>query len=129
MEKIIKAVIKVMLVALVPLTFASCELDGPLSYYEIVVNEKMIYLPVESADEIEKANKELSTVPCEKDDAIERFERICSDLQNYYDEKRGKLIWGDLNFDISLYNKTNYNGVGEGVLVKSRVITYRSDKE
>lgn len=45
MEKKIKQYIKVLLVALVPLAFTSCEINGPLSHYEIVINEQMIYIP------------------------------------------------------------------------------------
>lgn len=127
MEKRIKQYIKVLLVALVPLAFTACEINGPMSHYEIVVNEQMTFLPIESILEVETVNREFAAVPCEKVDAIERFDKFCNNLQNYYDEKRGALIWGDLNFDVCLYNKTNYNGKGEGLLVKSRVITYRCE--
>ena len=117
----------IMLAAIVPLAFTSCELDGPLSHYKIVVNDRLDYLPRESVLEIDAANKELSSVPYEKDDAIERFDIVCNNLQNYYDMHRGALIWDNLSFEVCLYNTTNGKGVGEGQLVKSRVITYRCE--
>ena len=126
MEKKIKQYIKVLLVALVPLAFTACEINGPMSHYEIVVNEKMTFLPIESIVEVETVNKEFAAVPCEKDEAIERFNEVCSNLQNYYDENRGLLIWDNLNFEMCLYNTTSDKGIGEGLLVKSRIITYYS---
>ena len=116
--------IMLMLAALVPLTFVSCELNGPLSIYEIVVNDNINYLPPETRNEIAELNQEFATNAREKEYALARFDKICNELQAYYDENRGKLIWDDLNFDISLYNTSNYRGTGEGLLVKSRIITY-----
>ena len=127
MEKKIKQYIKVLLVALVPLAFASCEINGPLSHYEIVINEKMIYIPADKQLQLAELNRELATVPYEKKDAIEIFDEFCYSLQSYYDDNQGMLIWSDLIFDVSLYNTTNYQGIGEGLLVKSHIITYRCE--
>ena len=124
MEKKIKQYIKVLLVALVPLAFAACEINGPLSHYKIVVNEKMIYIPADMQLQLAELNRELSTVPYEKKDAIERFDDFCYSLQSYYDDNQGMLIWNDLVFDVSLYNTTSDKGTGEGLLVKSHIITY-----
>ena len=126
MEKKIKQYIKVLLVALVPLAFAACEINGPLSHYEIVVNEKMIYIPADMQLQLAELNRELSTVPYDKKDAIERFDDFCYSLQSYYDDNQGMLIWSDLVFDVSLYNTTSDKGTGEGLLVKSHIITYHS---
>ena len=126
MEKKIKQYIKALLVALVPLAFASCEINGPMSHYEIVINEKMIYIPADMQLQLAELNRELSTVPYEKKDAIERFDDFCYSLQSYYDDNRGLLIWDNLNFEICLYNTTSDKGIGEGLLVKSHIITYHS---
>ena len=126
MEKKIKQYIKVLLVALVPLAFASCEINGPLSHYEIVINEQMIYIPSDMQLQLADLNREMAAVPREKKDAIELFDEFCYSLQSYYDDNQGVLIWSDLVFDVSLYNTTNYQGIGEGLLVKSRIITYHS---
>ena len=128
MEKKIKQYIKALLVALVPLAFASCELDGPLSHFEIVVNERLTYLPPETLKELTVVNSDFKANPCEKEYAVACFDKLCNDLQRYYDENQGKLIWSDLSFDIALYNKTNYQGTGEGLLVKNRVITYSNEQ-
>ena len=85
-----------------------------------------MYIPQENKLEIETVNKDFAAVPYEKDEAIERFNEVCSNLQNYYDENRGLLIWDNLNFEMCLYNTTSDKGIGEGLLVKSRIITYRS---
>ena len=127
MEKKIKQYIKVLLVALVPLAFASCEINGPLSHYEIVINEQMIYIPSDMQLQLADLNREMAAVPREKKDAIELFDEFCYSLQSYYDDNQGMLIWSDLIFDVSLYNTTNYQGIGEGLLVKSRIITYRCE--
>ena len=126
MEKKIKQYIKALLVALVPLAFASCEINGPLSHYEIVINEQMIYIPSDMQLQLADLNREMAAVPREKKDAIELFDEFCYSLQSYYDDNQGVLIWSDLIFDVSLYNTTNYQGIGEGLLVKSRIITYHS---
>ena len=126
MEKKIKQYIKALLVALVPLAFASCEINGPMSHYEIVINEKMIYIPADMQLQLAELNRELATVPYEKKDAIERFDDFCYSLQSYYDDNRGLLIWDNLNFEICLYNTTSDKGIGEGLLVKSHIITYHS---
>gem|GEM_PF-5755123 len=65
-----------------------------------------------------------AATPCEKDDAIKCFNAFCNNLQAYYDDNRGKLIWDDLKFEICLYNTTSGEGVGEGELVTSRIISY-----
>lgn len=127
MEKKIKQYIKALLVALVPLAFASCEINGPLSHYEIVINEQMIYIPSDMQLQLADLNREMAAVPREKKDAIELFDEFCNSLQSYYDDNQGVLIWSDLVFDVSLYNTTNYQGIGEGLLVKSRIITYRCE--
>ena len=127
MEKKIKQYIKALLVALVPLAFASCEINGPLSHYEIVINEQMIYIPSDMQLQLADLNREMAAVPREKKDAIELFDEFCYSLQSYYDDNQGVLIWSDLIFDVSLYNTTNYQGIGEGLLVKSRIITYRCE--
>lgn len=124
MEKKIKQYIMALLVALVPLAFSACEFNGPLSYYEIVINEKMIYIPADMQLQLAELNRELSTVPYEKKDAIELFDDFCYSLQSYYDDNQGMLIWSDLVFDVSLYNTTSDKGTGEGLLVKSHIITY-----
>ena len=126
MEKKIKQYIKVLLVALVPLAFTACEINGPMSHYEIVINEKMIYIPADKQLQLAELNRELATVPYEKKDAIELFDEFCYSLQSYYDDNQGVLIWSDLVFDVSLYNTTSDKGTGEGLLVKSRIITYHS---
>lgn len=108
----------------VTLVFFSCELDGPVSHYKIVVNDRLMYIPQENILEIETVNKEFAAVPCEKGEAIERFNEVCSNLQNYYDDNRGLLIWDNLIFEICLYNTTSDKGIGEGLLVKSHIITY-----
>ncbi len=123
----IRNMLLIMLAAIVPLAFTSCELDGPLSHFKIVVNDRLDYLPMENILEIEAMNKELSSVPYEKDDAIKCFDKVCDSLQGYYDEHRGALIWDNLDFEVCLYNTTNGKGTGEGQLVKSRVITYRCE--
>ena len=127
MEKKIKQYIKVLLVALVPLAFAACEINGPLAHYKVIVNEKMIYIPSDMQLQLAELNRELSTVPYEKKDAIERFDDFCYSLQSYYDDNQGMLIWSDLVFDVSLYNTTSDKGTGEGLLVKNRIITYRCE--
>ena len=121
MKKLLFAI----LVAILPLAFTSCKLDGPMAHYKIVVNDRLDYLPLESILELEALNKELSVVPYQKIDAVELFENYCNALQAYFDENHGKLIWDNLNIDLCLYNTTSYKGVGEGLLVESRVITYR----
>jgi hypothetical protein len=126
MEKKIKQYIKALLVALVPLAFASCEINGPLAHYKVIVNEKMIYIPADMQLQLAELNREFSTVPYEKKDAIERFDDFCYSLQSYYDDNQGMLIWGNLVFDVSLYNTTSDKGTGEGLLVKSHIITYHS---
>ena len=126
MEKKIKQYIKALLVALVPLAFASCEINGPLAHYKVVVNEQMIYIPVDMQLQLAELNREFKTVPYEKKDAIERFDDFCYSLQSYYDDNQGLLIWSDLVFDVSLYNTTSDKGTGEGLLVKSHIITYHS---
>lgn len=126
MEKKIKQYIKALLVALVPLAFASCEINGPLAHYKVIVNEKMIYIPADMQLQLAELNREFSTVPYEKKDAIERFDDFCYSLQSYYDDNQGMLIWGNLVFDVSLYNTTSGKGTGEGLLVKSHIITYHS---
>ncbi len=113
-----------MLATIMSPAFTSCELDGPVAHYQIVVNDRLTYLPQESLLELETLNKELATTPCEKDDAIKRFNAFCNNLQAYYDENRGKLIWDNLKFEICLYNTTSDKGVGDGELVTSRIITY-----
>ena len=125
MKTEIKNILFVMLAALLPLAFTSCELDGPLAHFKIVVNDRLDYLPHESVLELETLNNELASVPYEKEDALECFNKYCNRLQGYYDENRGNLIWDDLNIELCLYNTTSDKGVGEGLLVKSRVITYR----
>lgn len=127
MEKKIKQYIKALLVALLPLAFASCEINGPLAHYKVVVNEQMIYIPSDMQLQLAELNRELATVPYEKKDAIERFDEFCYSLQSYYDDNQGLLIWNDLVFDVSLYNTTSDKGVGEGQLVKSRIVTYRCE--
>ena len=126
MEKKIKQYIKALLVALVPLAFASCEINGPLAHYKVIVNEKMIYIPSDMQLQLTELNREFSTVPYEKKDAIERFDDFCYSLQSYYDDNQGMLIWGNLVFDVSLYNTTSDKGTGERLLVKSYIITYHS---
>lgn len=117
----------IMLVALLPLAFTSCEVDGPMAHYKVVVNDRLDYLPHESVLELNALNEELASVPFDKDDAIGRFNKYCNNLQNYFDENRGQLIWDDLNIELCLYNTTSGKGVGEGQLVKSRIITYRCE--
>ena len=129
MEKKIKQYIKALLVALLPLAFASCEINGPLAHYKVVVNEQMIYIPSDMQLQLAELNRELATVPYEKKDAIERFDEFCYSLQSYYDDNQGLLIWNDLVFDVSLYNTTSDKGTGEGLLVKSRIIRYSNEKE
>lgn len=116
-----------MLVALLPLAFASCELDGPRAHYKVVVNDRLDYLPHESVLELEALNEELASVPYEKEDAVVTFNRYCNSLQNYYDESRGKLVWDNLYIELCLYNITSDKGVGEGLLVKSRIVSYRCE--
>ena len=127
MEKKIKQYIKVLLVALVPLAFASCEINGPLAHYKVIVKGKMIYIPSDMQLQLAELNREFSTVPYEKKDAIERFDDFCYSLQSCYDDNQGMLIWSDLVFDVSLYNTTSDKGTGEGLLVKNRIITYRCE--
>lgn len=123
----IKNMLYAMLVALLPLAFASCELDGPRAHYKVVVNDRLDYLPHESVLELEALNEELASVPYEKEDAVDTFNRYCNSLQNYYDESRGKLVWDNLDIELCLYNITSDKGVGEGLLVKSRIISYRCE--
>lgn len=123
----IKNMLLIMLAALVPLAFTSCEVDGPMAHYKVVVNDRLDYLPHESVLELNDLNEELASVPFEKDDAIGRFNKYCSNLQNYFDENRGALIWDNLSIEICLYNTTSDKGVGEGLLVKSRIVTYRCE--
>ena len=126
MKGLVNKFIKVMLVAIVPLAFASCEINGPLAHYQIVVNDRLTYLPADIQTELSAINSEFAAIPCERKDAIERFDKFCYSLQSYYDENEGKLLWTDLAIDICLYNKTSYEGKGEGLLVKSHIITYNS---
>lgn len=123
----IKNMLLIMLAALVPLAFTSCEVDGPMAHYKVVVNDRLDYLPHESVLELNALNEELASVPFEKDDAIGRFNKYCSNLQNYFDENRGELIWDNLNIELCLYNTTSGKGVGEGQLVRSRIVTYRCE--
>ena len=108
--------------------FTSCELDGPVAHFTISVNDRLTYLPQESITEMAALNDDFATTPCEKDDAIKRFNAFCNNLQAYYDENRGKLIWDDLKFEICLYNTTSGKGVGEGELVASYIISYLCEK-
>lgn len=124
MKKEIRNILFIMLVALLPLAFTSCELDGPLAHFRIVVNDRLDYIPQDIIFEIENVNEEFASVPCEKEDAIERFNKVCNNLQIYYDENSGALIWDNLSIEICLYNTTSDKGVGEGLLVKSRIVTY-----
>ena len=117
----------IMLATFLPLAFTSCEVDGPMAHYKVVVNDRLDYLPHESVLELNALNEELASVPFEKDDAIGRFNKYCSNLQNYFDENRGELIWDNLNIELCLYNTTSGKGVGEGQLVKSRIVTYRCE--
>ena len=114
----------VMLVALMSPAFTSCELDDPMAHFIISVNDRLTYLPQESVMEMAALNDYFATTPCEKDYAIKLFNAFCNNLQAYYDEKRGKLIWDDLKFEICLYNTTSGKGVGEGELMASRIISY-----
>lgn len=123
----IKNMLLIMLAAFLPLAFTSCEVDGPMAHYKVVVNDRLDYLPHESLLELNALNEELASVPFEKDDAIGRFNKYCSNLQNYFDENRGELIWDNLNIELCLYNTTSGKGVGEGQLVKSRIVTYRCE--
>lgn len=123
----IKNMLLIMLAAFLPLAFTSCEVDGPMAHYKVVVNDRLDYLPHESVLELNALNEELASVPFEKDDAIGRFNKYCSNLQNYFDENRGELIWDNLNIELCLYNITSGKGVGEGQLVKSRIVTYRCE--
>ena len=118
----------VMLVALMSPAFTSCELDGPVAHFTISVNDRLTYLPQESITEMAALNDDFATTPCEKDDAIKRFNVFCNNLQAYYDENRGKLIWDDLKFEICLYNTTSGKGVGEGEIVASHIISYLCEK-
>lgn len=123
----IKNMLLIMLAAFLPLAFTSCEVDGPMAHYKVVVNDRLDYLPHESVLELNALNEELASVPFEKDDAIGRFNKYCSNLQNYFDENRGELIWDNLNIELCLYNTTSGKGVGEGQLVRSRIVTYRCE--
>lgn len=119
-----KNVFLTLLLAFVSLAFTSCELDGPLSHYRIVVNDRLMYIPQENIVEIETVNENFAAFPCEKSEAIECFNKVCSNLQNYYNKNQGLLIWGNLSFEMCLYNTTSDKGVGEGLLIKSCLITY-----
>lgn len=123
----IKNMLLIMLAAFLPLAFTSCEVDGPMAHYKVVVNDRLDYLPHESVLELNALNEKLASVPFEKDDAIGRFNKYCSNLQNYFDENRGELIWDNLNIELCLYNTTSGKGVGEGQLVRSRIVTYRCE--
>ena len=114
----------VMLVTIMSPAFTSCELDGPVAHFTVSVNDRLTYLPQESITEMAALNEDFAATPCEKDDAIKRFNAFCNNLQAYYDDNRGKLIWDDLKFEICLYNTTSGKGVGEGELVTSRIISY-----
>ena len=119
-----KNIFMVMLVTLMSPAFTSCELDGPVAHFVVSVNDRLTYLPQESIAEMAALNEDFAANPCEKDDAIKRFNAFCNNLQAYYDDNRGKLIWDDLKFEICLYNTTGGEGVGEGELMTSRIISY-----
>ena len=104
--------------------FTSCELDGPLAVYKIVVNESSIMLPNEILYDVSTIKNEFENKPCEEDYAVSRFRQVCKDLQNYYDNNSGELIWGSFTFDVCLYNLSSYEGGPEGLLVEQEFISY-----
>ena len=51
-----KKLILTIVLLCVTLLFASCELNGPVSHYKIVVNDRLMYIPQENILEIETVN-------------------------------------------------------------------------
>ena len=81
-----------MLVTLMSPAFTSCELDGPVAHFTVSVNDRLTYLPQESITEMATLNEDFAATPCEKDDAIKRFNAFCNNLQAYYDDNCQKII-------------------------------------
>lgn len=108
-------------------SFSSCELDGPLAIYKIVVNENPLKIPGEIMNNVDSVNVELSAKPCEKDYALAKLKGVSTDMQRYFDDNRGKLIWSSFTFDVCLYNMSSHEGGPEGLLVDTRTITYYAE--
>lgn len=108
-------------------SFSSCELDGPLAIYKIVVNENPLKIPGEIMNNVDSVNVELSGKPCEKDYALAKLKGVSTDMQRYFDDNRGKLIWSSFTFDVCLYNMSSHEGGPEGLLVDTRTITYYAE--
>lgn len=120
--------IAIMLVLFVAaFSFSSCELDGPLAIYKIVVNENPLKIPGEIMNNVDSVNVELSGKPCEKDYALAKLKGVSTDMQRYFDDNRGKLIWSSFTFDVCLYNMSSHEGGPEGLLVDTRTITYYAE--
>lgn len=108
-------------------SFSSCELDGPLAIYKIVVNENPLKIPGEIMNNVDSVNVELSGKPCEKDYALAKLKGVSTDMQRYFDDNRGKLIWSSFTFDVCLYNMSSHEGGPEGLLVDTHTITYYAE--
>lgn len=119
--------ITTLLLLIAGVSFCSCELDGPLAIYKIVVNENPLMIPGEIISNIDSCNVEFTQKPCEKDYALAKYKSICYDLQKYYDEHRGKLIWNSFCFDVCLHNMSSHEGGPEGLLIDTKTITYYAE--
>ena len=106
--------------------FVSCELDGPIAIYKIVINVNQSMLPSDVVRNVAAINEDFGNNPCEKDFAVSQFREVCNELQAFYDYNRGELIWDDFSFDVCLYNISSYEGGTEGLLVEHMIISYSS---
>ena len=127
MKNIGSRITVLLLLLIVGFSFSSCELDGPLAMYKIVVNENPLKIPGEIMNNVDSVNVELSKKPCEKDYAIAQFKGVCTDMQRYFDDNRGKLIWSSFSFDVCLHNMSSHEGGPEGLLVDTHTINYYSE--
>ncbi|MBO7279915.1 MAG: hypothetical protein J6V00_01995 [Bacteroidaceae bacterium] len=127
MRTLINKVSFFLLLSIAGIALASCELDGPLAIYKIVVNENPLKIQTEIMANVDSVNYEFAQRPCEKDYAVAKFKSVCADMQRYFDENRGKLIWSSFSFDVCLYNMSSHDGGPEGLLVDTRTIDYCSE--
>ena len=125
-ESIIRVVF-LLLLSVSGVFITSCELDGPLAIYKIVVNENPMKIPSEIMSSVDSVNYEFSQKACEKDYGIAKFKSVCNEMQMYFEVNRGKLIWNSFSFDVCLYNMSGQGGGPEGLLVDTRTISYFSE--
>lgn len=80
-------------------------------------------VPVNIVQQINKANADFQTTQTSQESALSRYNKVCDELQTYYDDATGLLPWSNLDVVIELYAIPQENS--NGTLVKTRTITYR----